>query len=178
MVAEHVRRRSQEAALTDPAELAGALAEAGLAAPEGTAQDDFAAAALAAALAEHDDLRRVADIKGRERIFSIRHLSESYARLLTRKESPLLLMAETVRENSALYPRPLPLDIFEEPPFELSDDEIQACLKQMADDPDFRDIACTTSSAGTIFLFSTRHLEPGYAAFLAESLDVMVIHNP
>jgi hypothetical protein len=90
----------------------------------------------------------------------------------------MLLIAEIVRENSAIYPRPVPIDMFKHLPFDLRLEEIQAYLAQMAKRDDYRDIKQTTSSIGTVFLYSTLHLDPGYASMLAEWVDVGQANNP
>jgi hypothetical protein len=48
----------------------------------------------------------------------------------------------------------------------------------MAEDADFGDISFVESSEGTVYLYSTRHLDRDYAAFLAERLDVDLAMNP
>ena len=96
-----------------------------------------------------------------------------------RKQSgPLTLIAEVVRENSALYPRPVPLNVFKDSPFELTDEEIQSCLSNMALKGSYEDIKETKSSLGTVFLYSTLYLEADYAAMLAEWIDVGQALNP
>jgi hypothetical protein len=89
-----------------------------------------------------------------------------------------MLIAEIVRENSALYPRPIPMDTFKNSPFELTQEEILACLQKISGQEDYQDIARTTTSAGTVFLYSSRHLDQGYASMLAEWLDVGQFNNP
>lgn len=130
-------------------------------------------------LTENPDLR---EISGRKRIsyfFSVQSMSETYAGILVMKlESPLWLIAEVVRENSRLYPRPVPLDSFREPPFELTQEEIAECLVTMGEQREYQDIAQTVTSIGTPFLYSTQHLEPRYASTLAEWLDVGQANNP
>ena len=83
-----------------------------------------------------------------------------------------------VRENSAIYPRPVPLNLFKGSPFDLTQEEIQTYLEQMARQDEYKDIAQTTTSLGTLFLYSTLHLELGYASTLTEWLDVEQANNP
>jgi hypothetical protein len=104
-------------------------------------------------------------------------LSETYAGILVRKEENSLL-AEVVRENSATYPRPVPLSIFREPPFDLTQEAILDCLAGMGKPGDYQDIAQTTTSIGTVFLYSNLHLDPIYASTLAEWIDVGQANNP
>ena len=144
-------------------------------------EDRFAQASsiLEEALNRNDDLRERKGKDGLSRYYSSLAMSEAYATLLTRKEEDLLLMmAEVIRENSAIYPRPVPLDIFMGTPFDLTQEKICECLKKMGEQAEYQDIAQTITSVGTIFLYSSQHLEPGHASMLAEWLDVGQANNP
>lgn len=105
-------------------------------------------------------------------------LSRGYAGILALKDSPLLLIAETIRANSRDYPRPVPAVLFEAPPFGLTAELIQTSLQAMAEAPDYADIARAETSEGDVYLYSTRFLEPAYAEFLAERLGVGLADNP
>jgi hypothetical protein len=134
---------------------------------------------LTAAMITHPDLVAVEGAAGERRVYSSQFMTNTYAGLLLRKEGePLHLIAETVRENSALYPRPLPLGAFEQPPFSLTREEILDGLKRMAADDAYRDIARTRTSAGNEYLYSTAHMEADYARSLAEWIDVGQYDNP
>ena len=134
---------------------------------------------LKEAVAENEDLREILGTDRVLRYFSLEFLSESYARLLSLKQGdPLDLIAETVREDSARYPRPTPIETFQDPPFDLTTDRIQACLTQMAGQASYEDIAQARSSAGAVFLYSTRHLDPTHASMLAEWMDVGQFNSP
>jgi hypothetical protein len=127
----------------------------------------------------NEDLREISGKKAAVHYYSQRSMTEAYARILIQKvEGPLTLMAETIRENSRRYPRPVRLDIFEEPPFDLTPEEISLCLKTMAEQEAYHDIQQTTTSIGTIFLYSKLHLEPDYASMLAEWVDVGQSKSP
>ena len=144
-------------------------------------EDRFAetSSILEETLHRNEDLRERKGKDGLPRFYSSPAMSEAYATLLTRKEEDLLLMmAEVIRENSAIYPRPVPLDLFMGPPFDLTQEKILDCLRKMEQQAEYRDIAQTTTSIGTIFLYSTRHLEPDHASMLAEWLDVGQTNNP
>lgn len=134
---------------------------------------------FAAALTTHPDLVPVEGAAGEQRFYSSQFMTRAYAGLLLRKEGePLHLIAETVRENSALYPRPLPLGAFEQPPFSLTREEILDGLKRMAAQDAYRDIARTRTSAGNEYLYSTAHLDADHAGSLAEWIDVGQYDNP
>jgi hypothetical protein len=122
---------------------------------------------------QNDDLKEIKDGKGISHYYSPRSMVESYAQLIVQRGiDPGILMAEVVRENSERYPRPVPVDLFGDSPFDLTREEISACLKGMASLKEYQDIQQTITSAGRVFLYSRRHLAPDYAAMLAEWVDV------
>lgn len=178
-IAKIVRERSKIGQLTLPEEIFTELTGQNLLKSENSDQKSQFWDALKQAIKKNEDLREISEREGTPRYYSAQSLSETYARILIqRQQNPLLLMAEIVRENSAIYPRPVPLDIFRESPFDLTEKEILDCLKEMAQQKEYQDIAQTITSIGTIFLYSTQHLEPDYASSLAEWLDIGQSNNP
>lgn len=130
-------------------------------------------------VARNEELKEIADGKALSHYYSSRTMTETYAGLLVRKgQDPMLLVTDIVRENSRRYPRPVPLGMFGDAPFGLTPEEISSCLRRIADQEEYRDIRQTTTSIGTVFLFSTLHLEPDYASFLAEWIDVGQVKSP
>jgi hypothetical protein len=128
---------------------------------------------------QQGDLREIPGHDGLPRYFSEQYMTIAYARLLVRKEGdPLMLIAETVRENSKVYPRPISRDIFKNEPFALAEEEMAACLEKMKAEDQYKDIAQTVTSEGSIYLYSTLHLDPDYASMLAEWVDVGQYRNP
>jgi len=178
-IAHFIRTRSEAGQLASSSEIFEALGiRVGLE-PETEEGNQELEALLKEAIKKNADLREVLDGKGRCKYYSAQNMAEPYARILSRKgENAVLLMAEVVRENSQRYPRPVPLELFEGPPFDLTPEEILSCLKEMAEGKDYQDIAQTTSSIGTVFLFSKLHLEPDYASMLAEWIDVGQSKSP
>jgi hypothetical protein len=136
-------------------------------------------AILGQILQEDGDIKGIFGRNGTSYYYSVRSLSETYAGILVRKsENPLWLIAEVVRENSKLYPRPVPVAGFCEPPFDLTRETILECLETMRAEPEYQDIAQTITTVGTTFLYSNRSLDPDYAAMLAEWSDVGQADNP
>jgi len=126
-----------------------------------------------------EDLHELIAQDGTRHYYSSHLMTEAYATILLRKQGgPLRLIAETVRENSAVYPRPVPLDIFTQPPFDRTPQEIQDDLERMAAEEEYRDIVPATTSVSRVFLYSTIHLEAEYASMLAEWIDVGQFENP
>jgi hypothetical protein len=178
-IANFIRAKSEAGQLVASSEIFEALANQGVLKPASGEQFQEFEAFFKGAIKDNADLKEVSGGKGNFRYYSTQNMAEPYARILSRKgENPVLLMAETIRENSQRYPRPVTLELFEGPPFDLTPEEILSCLKEMAEGKDYQDIAQTTSSIGTVFLFSKLHLEPDYASMLAEWIDVGQSKSP
>lgn len=177
--ASFVRDRSKAGQLTSWEEIQGELKRQGLLEPQPEAVSAEWQGLIKRRIGEQEDLEEIPGPDGLPRYFSATYLSKAYARLMVQRErNPLSLLVETVREHSALYPRPVPLDLFQDPPFGMSEEEIQQCLQEMKNLEPYQDIAQTTTSIGSVFLYSTRHLDPDYASLLAEWLDVGQADHP
>jgi hypothetical protein len=178
-IAEIIREKSQAGQLISQNEIFHRLLERGLIKGKKEGAQNVLETLLEKALEENGDVIKLHTEGEEPYFFSSKFMSESYSKILIQKrKNPLLLIAEVVRENSAIYPRPVPLDMFKHSPFDLTLEEIQAYLAQMAMRDEYRDIKQTTSSLGTVFLYSTLHLDPGYASMLAEWVDVGQVNNP
>ncbi|MCD8339136.1 MAG: hypothetical protein LUC43_02900, partial [Burkholderiales bacterium] len=73
-------------------------------------------------------------------------MSASYAKLLSAKNNPYQLVLDTIRDNSRIYPRPIGVYTFENPPFNLKMDEIKAILDKIAEDENAKDIRVSITS--------------------------------
>ncbi len=177
-VAAHIRKASEEGRLISEAEIRQKTAESHLLPP--TARDEAEEGGFLRKLVEeNEDLRELTAPDGSLDYYSSDFMTEAYAQILSLKRGgPLMLIAEIVRQNSAFYPRPVPLDAFIRPPFGLTEERIQAELEKMKTVEEYKDIASTTTSSPRVFLYSTRHLEPDHAAMLAEWSDVGQFENP
>ena len=134
---------------------------------------------IAKSITDNDDLAGLPAGDGSRLYYSSQFMTEAYAGLLLEKQGdPLQLVAQTVRRHSADYPRPVPLDLFTQPPFSFTNEDIRGLLERMAALGEYRDIARTTTSSSREFLYSTLHLEPEHASALAEWLDVGQSENP
>ena len=173
-----IRAACEEGRLLDKTELLRRLRERPAAPDAPAVSQEALEEEIAASLAGDPDLAVVHGPDGDEFYRCASLMSATYAGILAGKRAPCLLMAETVRKNSKEYPRPVALDIFEYPPFDLDPQSIRMCLRRMAAEADFDDISFVESSVGTVYLYSTRHLDREYAAFLAERLDVDLALNP
>jgi hypothetical protein len=179
-VADLIRMKSRDGHFTSRTEIRQDLLDRQLFPPQPKeGEPDRFQLLLEKTLDEHGDLREIPGKEAEPRYYSSVYMSDSYVQLLLRKEGdPLSMIAETVRENSLVYPRPLPLTTFKNSPFDLTEEEVRACLRQMADREEYGDIQQATTSIGTVFVYSTLHLDRDYAAMLAEWLDVGQFNNP
>lgn len=174
-----IREGSETGRLLKAEEILTELKERGIPKTEHLEQVTSLEALLEQILKENPDLRKICDRNCIAYYHSVESLSETYGRIIVWKsENPLWMMAQVVRTNSRLYPRPVSLDSFRTPPFGLTGEEILECLATMAHHREYQDITQTVTSAGTQFLYSTDHLDPDHAHALAEWLDVGQVYNP
>jgi hypothetical protein len=177
-ITDFIRRRSEAGQLVTTEDVCGEFLRMGVLTEKENQLAEFEAF-LKETVKGNEELKEIVDGKGLAHYYSVRSMAATYANILIRRrEDPLILMAEIIRENSDRYPRPVPVTIFEGPPFELTVEEISLCLNKMADQKEYQDIKQTSTSIGTVFLFSTLYLEPDYATFLAEWIDVGQANNP
>ena len=178
-IAGHIRKSSESGQLISEAEILRRAAEQYLSNPPAADPAEEVQSILREVVGQNEDLHELSTGDGSRHYYSSQFMTRAYALILLQKQGdPLHLIASIVRENSALYPRPVPLEIFTQPPFGLSLQEVLNDLERMAAEEEYRDIIPTTTSASRIFLYSTFHLEPEHAAMLAEWLDVGQFENP
>ncbi len=174
-----IRQSSKGGQLISESEILLRLTDQHLFTPPAPGQTGELGPVLKKLIDESKDLHALAAQDGARSYYSSDFMTETYALILIGKQGDRLrLIAETVRENSALYPRPVPLDFFTQPPFGLTRLEVLNELERMGSEEEYRDIVSTTTSTSRVFLYSTRHLEPDHATMLAEWLDVGQSNNP
>ena len=174
-----IRQSSEAGQLISEPEILGRVADQQLlpSAPANGAEE--ARNILKKVMEEREDLDELTAQDGCRSYYSSQFMTQAYAMILLEKRGePLRLMAEIVRQNSEVYPRPVPLDIFTRPPFDLTREEVLNNLERMAAEEEYRDIVPTTTSASRMFLYSTLYLESAHASMLAEWLDVGQSNNP
>ena len=97
-------------------------------------------------------------------------MTASYARwaFLAAEDNPVVTFDECVREDSRVYPRPYAAECLKNPPFRMTDEQIEETWQAVRDSGNYPDIERTEASNGDVYYYSTQYLEPGYAASLAE----------
>ena len=174
-----IRQSSEAGQLISESEILRRMADQHLVTSRAADPSEDAANILKKIVERSEDLHKLAAQDGSWRYYSSNFMTGAYAMILLQKQGdPLRLIAESVRQNSELYPRPIPLDIFTQPPFDFTRQEVLNHLEQMGTEEEYRDILQTTTSASRVFLYSALHLEPEHASMLAEWLDVGQFDNP
>lgn len=176
-VLETIREASAEPRLIGLDEILERLRERGLAEGLETMPQADACLGLAAIVAQLPDVASLVSRSGRTLCHDPALLSRAYARLLDNQDAVDALLAGEIRASSRDGLRPVPMQFFEGPPFDLSRETMEAAFAAMAADPAFADIASTTTSLGTVYLYSGLYLERGHATFLAEQDDALAM-NP
>lgn len=177
-LAEAVRERNGEGELASVADLQQALQAAWRQAGEGDGEPPALAGLLPAVAEAQPDLQIIEGPQGEVYYYLASQMSRTYAEIVARRGAPHLQIAAEVRRNSRDYPRSIPLDIFEYPPFSMTAEQVQQALRFLAENPEFADITYTTSSVGTVYLFSTDYIDRNYGEFLAEHADVIRATSP
>ncbi len=97
-------------------------------------------------------------------------MTDNYARwaFLAAEDNPQVTFVECVREDSRVYPRPYAAECLRNPPFSMTDEQIQQTWEAVRDSGNYPDIGRTVASNGDVYYFSTDYLDAGYAAALAE----------
>ena len=97
-------------------------------------------------------------------------MTASYARwaFLAAEDNPVVTFVECVREDSRVYPRPYAAECLKNPPFRMTDEQIEETWQAVRDSGNYPDIERAEASNGDVYYYSTQYLESGYAASLAE----------
>lgn len=87
---------------------------------------------------------------------------------LAAEDNDVITFVECVREDSRVYPRPMPAESLRNNPFKMTDQEIDRIWDTVRESGAYPDIQRTSASNGDVYYFSTDYLTPTYAASLAE----------
>lgn len=112
--------------------------------------------------------------------YSSAEMSENYAEVLLNLESKNLLktIADFVRKESKIYPRPTPMHLFTLTPFKASGEELHDAVAAMENSEDYKDIGTVSASNGAVYLFSELHMTRPHARGLCQWLEVDQFDNP
>ena len=172
-VSEQVRADSQQVTLTPMAAVITLI-------PEALSEHPDRIVERLAEVPQYQDIQKVIGPAGMEYLHSEEHISGSYARILARADAddPLATMAETIREESRVYPRVTSLATFTEEVFDIEPARLDDYVEQMLSSEEYADIQKVVMSNGAVYLFSDRHLDPRLAARQAEDAEFGDELNP
>jgi hypothetical protein len=125
------------------------------------------------------DIRQVAGPAELEYLYSVNFMTQTYARLLARVEAhnPAALIAETVREESLIYPRPTQVGLFYEPVFQLQECDVETIVESMLVCDDYKDIKQIVAPTGAIYLYSDLYLDQALAERYVQWEEVEKLTN-
>lgn len=122
----------------------------------------------------YNDIQTLTISTGAVYLYSEAHITKNYAIILGRAEAndPATTIAETVREESKIYPRPTRVELFKEQVFNINPDDLETFIAQTLERPEFKDIKLLQASTGARYLYSTLHMSEDYAKSLVEWEEV------
>lgn len=126
------------------------------------------------------DIRVIRDGKrGDVYLYASPHICDAYAAslLLAETNDPCDVIAETVREESRLYPRPTCSLLFHLPPYGFHPDEMPSYLEEIGRREAMQDIKTFEASTGVLYFYSERHMTLAHARGLAQWIEVEQYEN-
>jgi hypothetical protein len=126
------------------------------------------------------DIRSVTGAAEAGYLYCITYVTENYARLLARVEArdPLSIIAETVREESRIYPRATKMDLFHEPVFQIDAGLVSTAVESISQREEFRDIKKIVAPTGAVYLFSDLYMSDPQARAFVRWEEVEKLNNP
>jgi len=111
------------------------------------------------------NIKRLVGPTGIAYLYSEAHMTANYANLLARVEAknPYATIAETVREESRIYPRPTKVVLFYEPVFQIDPALMEAAVEGTLQRDEYKDIKKIIASTGAVYLYSDLYMSPGLA---------------
>ena len=175
LLVETIRQDSSSGCLTSLSSLAARFPT-----PQGlAARPDFTISATIESAAGAGDVGKL-EGSAEPWYFSEMSMTGAYALHLLRIEEKdvVRLVADTVRDESRIYPRPTDIRFFSDPPFSLGEGVVRQALGMMELRPDMIDIQRCSTSNGAVYLYSTTYLKTAVAEALAEWIEVGQKDNP
>ncbi len=128
-------------------------------------------AEIVANMDDYRDIRSVVGPTGKVYYYSVTYMTDNYARILARVKTgdPCLTIAETVREESRVYPRATNTELFKYGLFKIDRDALDQYVARTLEL--YEDIKSLATPSGSVFLYSNKYLTPDWAAFLARKQE-------
>lgn len=137
-------------------------------------------AGMMVGVGKYQDIKSVIGPAGAGYLYCATHMTENYAKLLARVEqkNPFAIIAETVREESKIYPRPTKVALFYEPVFEIDANLMQTAVESISQRQEYKDIKKIVAPTGAVYLFSDLYLSPPQAEAFVQWEEVDKLNNP
>ena len=129
----------------------------------------------------YDDIRTVTAATGEMFFYSTRHMSDYYALQLARvaAKDACALIAETVRDESRIYPRPTCVMLFLQEVFGVKEEELESVVRDTLERPEFSEIkAMIHPATGAVYLYSDKYLDGERAFMKMDYEEVIRPENP
>lgn len=128
------------------------------------------------------DVSDIAIMPGKKGIYlySVALLSHSFARalFLTSEDDEVATFVDVVRTESRVYPRPVSINSFANPPYLWPHDKTRRVFEEVRQAGSFEDIHETKTTKDEIFYYSTLYLSDAQGASLAQWYGVERGMNP
>ena len=124
----------------------------------------------------YDDIKTVTAANGEMFFYSTRHMSDYFALVLARVagHDPCATVAETVRDESRIYPRPTCVQLFLEKIFGINEEDLKEVVCMTLQRPEFADIkAMVHPTTGAAYLYSEKYLD-GERAFMKMDYEEVI----
>ena len=112
--------------------------------------------------------------------YSQNRMTENYAKLLVKVEDGDMyaLIADTIRNDSKIYPRPTDVKLFTKNPYNFKEKDFMDILSQIKQMEGFEDIKESRASNDALYLYSELHMSQTYADSLTEWIEVTSLECP
>lgn len=107
-------------------------------------------------------------------LYSSDFMTANYANwcFLAKEDNAVTTLVQCTREESRVYPRPMIYDSLENPPFNLTEDQILDAWKAVEESGLYPDIKSCNASNDDVYFYSTDYLSEAQAKALAEWYSV------
>lgn len=129
----------------------------------------------------YEDIKTVTAATGEMFFYSSRHMSDYFALVLSRAagHDPCATIAETVRDESRIYPRPTCVQLFLERVFGIREEDLHEVVRRTLERAEFSDIkAMVHPTTGAVYLYSEKYLDGERAFMKMDYEEVIKPANP
>ncbi|MEG2557548.1 MAG: hypothetical protein RSA14_03785 [Raoultibacter sp.] len=107
-------------------------------------------------------------------LYSRDYMTDNYAHwsYLAHEDDAVVSLVDCAREESRVYPRPMPAESLKNPPFNMDDEQIAEAWTIIEESGDFPDMEAVSASNDEVYYFSTKYISRAYAQSLAEWASV------